>query len=619
MGFVFTGRVQIPKSRSTPGGVLIGLDLDVCYADGVISPWAEEVLQAFGNSYCEVSPSGTGLRVFLTVLEVPPSVPIIFVPQPVEGPKKPQIQVFGCGAAQYVTVTGDQLEGSADEPLPADSLQWLIDRYQAQPEPGPANLPDGRGVAPTSQELRRAMKASSSPRIATLVDGDWESLGHKSASEGFHELAIRVLDTAQGHVKAAAAYLIQDTAYGHGEVESLDPARYGREGWVLTDLCRLAGKGQAQVERVFDDDFDASNWEPPKSNTSPEAPWLLQAAEFVSSRGQTGFLYRGLLPARGLAQIFGPPGSGKTAAVLSLAVSVAVGADWHGHRLKRRGRVFYVAGEGLDGLGRRLQAQLRAIDPLVPLKELKLHLSTRAAQLTVRENRQRWVREIQSVAEAWPDDPPALIVLDTQIRNFGPGDENATEDMSRFVAEVDELGRQTGALVLLIHHSGHAEKGRGRGSSVLDGALDAILEIARPEEGRRVFITTRKAKDWEPAERIEGRLHSQQVGVDEEGDPLTAVTYLQTPLEASELFQGEFAATPLEADARALLTAVKGLNGESISKLRLAEKIDRSPQVVRRVLRRLLKEGLIEVGGTRSTPTYCVSVEGEKQLAFFGC
>lgn len=40
------------------------VDLDHCINDGVLEPWAEEILERTPATYVEVSPSGTGLHIF---------------------------------------------------------------------------------------------------------------------------------------------------------------------------------------------------------------------------------------------------------------------------------------------------------------------------------------------------------------------------------------------------------------------------------------------------------------------------------------------------------------------------------------------------------------------------
>lgn len=41
-----------------------GIDLDHCIVDGVLAPWAQEVVDRCPPTYIEVSPSGTGLHIY---------------------------------------------------------------------------------------------------------------------------------------------------------------------------------------------------------------------------------------------------------------------------------------------------------------------------------------------------------------------------------------------------------------------------------------------------------------------------------------------------------------------------------------------------------------------------
>jgi hypothetical protein len=78
---------------------IAGVDLDHCRdpETGVIQSWAMRIVQAL-NSYTEISPSGTGLRIFLRA-KLPP--------------KDRKIGNFECyESGRYLTVTGNHLEGT---------------------------------------------------------------------------------------------------------------------------------------------------------------------------------------------------------------------------------------------------------------------------------------------------------------------------------------------------------------------------------------------------------------------------------------------------------------------------------------------------------------------------
>jgi hypothetical protein len=104
---------------------------------------------------------------------------------------------------------------------------------------------------------------------------------------------------------------------------------------------------------------------------------------------------------------------------------------------------------------------------------------------------------------------PSLIIIDTLARNFGAGDENNTKDMSEFVVAVDDLkARFPSAAVLIIHHSGHAEKQRARGAMALKGALDTEYRVEK--DGPAVRLINTKMKDAEPPE---GKLRAILLGI----------------------------------------------------------------------------------------------------------
>ena len=85
-----------------------------------------------------------------------------------------------------------------------------------------------------------------------------------------------------------------------------------------------------------------------------------------------------------------------------------------------------------------------------------------------------------------------LICFDTVSRNFGPGNENATEDMTRFVYNLDRhIGK--GMNRLLVHHTGHNNTERARGSSVLKAAVDVEYRMQKGET--QITLSCTKMKD----------------------------------------------------------------------------------------------------------------------------
>jgi phage/plasmid primase-like uncharacterized protein len=199
------------------------------------------------------------------------------------------------------------------------------------------------------------------------------------------------------------------------------------------------------------------------------------------------------IEADSLAQVFGDPGGGKSFVAIDLACCVATGKPWHGHDVKQ-GSVFYIAGEGHNGLARRLKAW--QIGNGTSLAGVPLYKSHRAAQL-YDATEAAVVAEAIKQLSAEANCIPSMIVIDTLARNHG-GDENSTQDMNAFIQHLDVYLRQPWkCCVMVVHHSGVADKDRSRGSTALKGALDAEYKCQLDSGTKTIAFESKKMKDAE--------------------------------------------------------------------------------------------------------------------------
>ena len=122
------------------GFALVGIDLDTCRdpADGIFTPWALEVIERF-DSYTEISPSGTGAKVFFRLRTADLTALVAEVRAPGDencgkkwagggGDHPPAIELYL--GKRYFTVTG-QRPGSAPAELRTvdpETVRWLIRR-----------------------------------------------------------------------------------------------------------------------------------------------------------------------------------------------------------------------------------------------------------------------------------------------------------------------------------------------------------------------------------------------------------------------------------------------------------------------------------------------------------
>jgi hypothetical protein len=219
------------------------------------------------------------------------------------------------------------------------------------------------------------------------------------------------------------------------------------------------------------------------------------------------YIVEDLFETETMGLIFGDPGCGKSFLAVDIALSVATGTAFHG-RTVRKGSVFFIAGEGHNGLARRFNAW--AQDRSVKLSGVPLFKSERAAQFLDAASARSVAVAVANLAAQ--HGPPTLIIVDTLARNFGAGDENNTKDMSDFVVAIDNLkARFPGCSVLIVHHSGHAEKQRARGSMALKGALDSEYRVEK--DGAELTLRNTKMKDADKPDDLFFRFH--QVNLDD--------------------------------------------------------------------------------------------------------
>lgn len=223
-----------------------------------------------------------------------------------------------------------------------------------------------------------------------------------------------------------------------------------------------------------------------KERQSTQAFQLMQAGKIEMQPIQ--WLIRNLVELDSLALLFGDPGCGKSLWAIDAALCVATGKMFHGHAVTT-GPVIYIAGEGHNGLKRRMTAW--SLVNNVSHDNAPLFVSKAPAALTDADIAKHVQAAIESVSAE--HGPPVFIVIDTLARNFGPGDENSTQDMSKFIQAADALRTISHATVFIVHHSGHGDKKRARGAMALKGALDAEYRSDKDESGiMRVEATKMK-------------------------------------------------------------------------------------------------------------------------------
>jgi hypothetical protein len=92
--------------------------------------------------------------------------------------------------------------------------------------------------------------------------------------------------------------------------------------------------------------------------------------------------------------------------------------------------------------------------------------------------------------------------------------------MGKIIMHCRMIRKHTGAVVILIHHSGKDAARGARGWSGLKGAVDTEIEIVRAEHDRVATVT--KQKDGEDGHEFGFKLRQVEIGVNAAGERITS-------------------------------------------------------------------------------------------------
>ncbi len=344
---------------------------------------------------------------------------------------------------------------------------------------------------------------------------------------------------------------------------------------------------QEEFERIVKSASQIVLPEKPAKTDEKVVYWVESALSLVKP---IKWQIEGYLEQDAISEIYGPPGSGKSFVAISMAASVATGRSWYGNDVEQ-GLVLYVAGEGHNGIIRRLAAwEIENETKLTRGQFLKTH---KAIPLMNEAKAEELVSHVMELASEFGK-TPRLVVIDTLARCFGDGDENATKDMNKFVSHLDTyLRKPFGCNVLLVHHSGHTE-GRARGSSVLKGAVDAEFQVTQ-EEGM-IRLKSTKMKDAEFPPDLAFRFKKVTLA-ELDGEEIASVVLKQELSELETVLVKENAAFQ-PVLARDLIKEILTYGWNSQDQIASVLKIPKGS--VQRVLKKAAMIGVIEKDGTKA-------------------
>lgn len=259
------------------------------------------------------------------------------------------------------------------------------------------------------------------------------------------------------------------------------------------------------------------------------------------------WLIKGLIERDSLIGLFGPTTVGKSFFAVDAGACIATGRPFHGFQVKDPGPVIFIIGEGTRGITGRFAAW--SLDHEVDLRKAPIFISSGPVSLCEPELWERAQKVISGIAKAHGQ--PKLIVIDTWARMLG-GNENSTEDAADGISALDQLRHKTGAAFLVVHHTGHGESGRARGSSVFRASMDTEISLSRQAPGD-IVMTFTKSKESQIPDPLQFRLKDVLLGVkDEDGEELKSAVLTRVERNAAPVSEPRKLGKNQEAALRCL-------------------------------------------------------------------
>lgn len=300
------------------------------------------------------------------------------------------------------------------------------------------------------------------------------------------------------------------------------------------------------------------SWPEPPASILADAPnsYQLLGRDDLKKLPPLEWLIKGILPAKGVALIYGPSGSGKSFVTFDLALAVANGSTWFDYTVNQA-PVVYIALEGQFGFKLRLEAWERHHGKNAPaeykmvLQDFKLTDPLHLAKL------------IKVLPKG------ALIIIDTLNRTSPTSDENLSSDMGLILEAARKLQEATEGLVLIVHHSGKSAAAGPRGHSSLYANCDAIIEVTRQGDYRK--WTLAKAKEDEDGLSRAFVLEKLVLGEDSDGDELSSCVIRSVD---SDVGNSAKAKSPAGSNQRLALQCVREMlesKNDGVGRVKYAE------------------------------------------------
>jgi len=445
------------------GSEFTGIDFDGVVDDGVPEPYVLNIIYQIGNPYCEVTPSGTGLRVFIKGSTLPPGNRKFSAKK--KGVEKYGAEIYaGSEGGRYLTVSGERYSGDGVPQIEnIDVVYFLISKFADEHF---KNLWMGDASEYENDDSRVDLALLG--LLARAFSGDVPKMlrffnasvpGHRekwTSREDYREMTL---------AKATSGMSMSTTAWD----KFVDQPR------KIIEFRDVPTEEQKSKWTAFD--------------------YVVQASD-----GQ----FDGWFPLGSPSLLGGSSGSGKTTLMLDLCVKQALKAQFYGHDTYGRPYLVLMLDRGKDSHTRTMRRLGFATDQ-VPIQFLKAAVDGEASQ---------------QIIDAIEKTTPTPEVVFIEGIDMLVSDPNALEVVMPFMHEMQQIA--THFHIALIGSCG-APKSKPKegyaakrdtifGSAVWSRMSETIVTVQYPEgddtaDKRVISILPRNAKAEQfTTEFVEGKL-----------------------------------------------------------------------------------------------------------------
>lgn len=484
-GFTGVGFATLPEFGIT------ALDFDDCVTEHGLNADVERIVT---GTYAEYSPSGQGVRAFMAgSFGANRKSHASAVQWGLEVFSTKGFVTFTGAALEITELTGcENVVAPINAPIRAEYLRRFGDSSARAGTDEPMGL--------TVDQLRECLGS---------LEPDMEYTGWLQAGMAIHhetQGSIEGLELWDDWSATGAKYPGRESMEGRWDGFGRSDGAYVTAGTLLK-MAREAGSEVGQVAARADFAVIPEPEHPPGGHFK-----IRSAADFVAQVKPVHWLIKNFLPHATLGVLYGESSSGKSFLAFDMCAALGRGVSWN-NATTRCARVLYVVAEGVGGFNQRIraychqqgiQSEALGIDVISDVTPNLLD----AGHVT------NLIADIKALG------PYDLIVMDTFAQVTPGGNENSGEDMGRALAYCRKISQSSGAMVLLIHHSGKDASKGARGWSGLRAACDVELEVTRFENERCVQVT--KLKDGRDGAQFGFKLLDVILGQDDEGDDITS-------------------------------------------------------------------------------------------------